>query len=155
MEILEYRKPLTERLVEETPVEKLRKPYVREVLTQLRQEGYTLVTASTSPVATSRSHLKRAELLEFFSDTVGGDMVTRGKPNPDIFLKAAELVNAPVEECVVVGDTPADVLAANAAGIPMLLIPDQVPANEQTTALSRMILSELREVPDAIRKLEE
>ena len=70
-------------------------------------------------------------------------MVARGKPEPDIFLKAAELADTAPENCVVVGDTPADVLGATAAGIPVILIPDQVPANPQTTALSRCVAQDL------------
>ena len=153
-EIWQYRQAITQRLVEETPPEKMRMPHVQEVLAQLRDAGYTLVTASSSPLATSRAHLERTGLLEFLTDTVGGDMVTRGKPNPDIFLKAAELAGSAPEACIVVGDSPADVLAANAAKMPILLIPDQVPANEQTTALSRKVLSGLKELPEAIGELE-
>jgi HAD superfamily hydrolase (TIGR01509 family) len=152
MEILEYKKAIIDRLVEETPPEKMRMPHVREVLAQLRDAGFTLVTASSSPVKTSREHLERTGILEFLTDTVGGDMVTRGKPNPDIFLKAAELAGSTPDECFVVGDTPADVLAATAAGMPVFLIPDQVPANEQTTALSRRVLSGLAELPEAIKE---
>ena len=49
-----------------------------------------------------------------------------------------------------VGDTPADVLAATAAGMRVVLIPDCVPANEQTTALSWKILSSLEELPEEL-----
>lgn len=80
-------------------------------------------------------------------------MVARGKPEPDIFLKAAELANTDPIQCVVVGDTPADVLGATAAKMPVLLIPDMVSASAQTTALSLRVLSDLSEVPQIIESI--
>ena len=79
--------------------------------------------------------------------------MARGKPEPDIFLKAAELAGADPARCVVVGDTPADVLGASAAGIPVILIPDQVPANAQTTALSHCVLPDLSRVVQIIETI--
>ena len=84
---------------------------------------------------------------------VCGDMVEHGKPEPDIFLKAAELSGVTPAECIVVGDSPADVNAAYAAGIPMVLIPDQVPLNPDTQSKSRFVLqdlSQLRPILDQI-----
>ena len=52
-----------------------------------------------------------------------------------------------------VGDTPADVLAGSAAGMKVVLIPDQVPANAQTTELSWKVLSGLDQLPAAVKKL--
>ena len=46
-------------------------------------------------------------------------------------------------DCLVVGDTPADVKAGTAAGMQVLLIPDQVPANAETTALSLAVLPQI------------
>ena len=61
-------------------------------------------------------------------------------------LYTAQLCAATPGDCLVVGDTPADVLAASAAGIPVILIPDRVPANDQTRSLSRAVLSGLDEL---------
>ena len=52
-----------------------------------------------------------------FAAIVSGDDVTRGKPAPDIFLKAAERIGLPPEECVVFEDAPAGVEAARSAGM--------------------------------------
>ena len=86
------------------------------------------------------------------SAAVCGDMVERGKPHPDIFLKAVQALGVCPEHCLVVGDTPADVLAGSAAGIRTVLIPDQVPANPQTTALSWQILPSLAQLPELVAK---
>ena len=49
-----------------------------------------------------------------------------------------------------VGDTPADVFAGSAAGMEVYLIPDQVPANPHTTALSRRVLNHLGELLEVL-----
>ena len=81
----------------------------------------------------------QAELLDYFHAVVTGNMVKNSKPAPDSFLMAAEKLGCSPEECIVVGDSPNDVFAAAAAGMDMYLIPDQVPANPETRALSRVL----------------
>lgn len=144
---------IAEEIIMNTPAEELRMPYARETLQLLRDRGYILATASSTDYATGCSHLEHAGLLDLFHAIVGGDMVQRGKPEPDIFLKAAEMCGASPENCILVGDTPADALGGTAAGMDVILIPDQVPANEQTTRLSRQILNNLNELPGALGTL--
>ena len=138
---------LSEEMIRQYDPAKLQMPYAADTLAQLHAKGVPMAVASSSSYRDTVDHLTHAGLLKYFGAVVGGDMVKNGKPNPDIFLKAAELLGVPAEDCLVVGDTPADVLAAHAAGIPMVLIPDLVPANEQTRKLSREVLSSLSELP--------
>lgn len=146
--IQQVRKGMVEEMFAATPPEILRMPYATETLQTLKERGYILAAASSTPYEKTCLHLRHTELFDYFGVIVCGDMVAKGKPEPDIFLKAAELANTDPSQCVVVGDTPADVLGANAAGIPVILIPDQVPANEQTTALSRCVLPDLSRLPE-------
>lgn len=148
--IQQVRKPLVERMFADTPAEVLRMPAAEETLQTLKKQGYTLAAASSTPYENSCKHLRHAQLLDYFDVIVCGDMVEHGKPAPDIFLKAAALSGAEPEQCIVVGDTPADVLGASAAGMAVILIPDQVPANEQTRALSLCVLQGLADLPEAI-----
>jgi len=143
---------ISEEIIESLPPERLRMPYADILLPSLRREGFSIAAASSTVREKTVAHLTHAGLYAWFSAVVCGDMVTRGKPEPDIFLKAAALVGAVPEECIVVGDTPADVFAAHAAGMKMILIPDQVPANEKTIPLSWRILSGLAEVPAVIEQ---
>jgi len=153
-EIQQARKGLIEEMFEATDPEVLRMPYAMQTLQRLKERGYTVAAASSTPYEKTCKHLSHAGLYEFFDVIVCGDMVARGKPEPDIFLKAAELANADPAQCVVVGDTPADVLGASAAKIPVILIPDQVPANGQTIALSLCVLPDLSQLPQTIETIE-
>lgn len=131
--------------------ESLWKPHVWEALQWVKDRGYTMAVASTTALEKTLAHLEHAKLLDFFSVVVCGDMVEHGKPEPDIFLKAAELAGAKIEDCLVVGDSPADVKAAAAAGMPVVLIPDQVPLNPYTEATSWKILHDLGQLPEVIQ----
>lgn len=149
-DILMARKEPIEEMFLSTPPETLRMPYAMQTLQALKEQGYTIAAASSTHYEKTCIHLRHAELYDFFDVIICGDMVAHGKPEPDIFLKAAELAHTAPNQCIVVGDTPADVLGASAAGIPVILIPDQVPANPQTTALSLCILPDLSNLPETI-----
>jgi pseudouridine-5'-monophosphatase len=81
--------------------------------------------------SSTRHHFKlktsrHSEWFRFFDCVVTGDdpAVKRGKPNPDIFLVAAERLNAVPECCLVFEDSPAGVEAARAAGMYVVAVPD-------------------------------
>ena len=149
-EVRRERVRITEEIIAETGAEELIKPGTEVVLDWLRDHGYAMAVASSTDIAKTRSHLEHAGLFDRFSVAIGGDMVKQTKPNPDIFLLAAEKLGVEPKDCIVVGDTPADVLAATAAGMQVILIPDCVPANEQTTALSRKVIDSIAELPEAL-----
>jgi HAD superfamily hydrolase (TIGR01509 family) len=61
-----------------------------------------------------------------FDAIVTGDTVDRGKPAPDIFLRAAELIDVAPPSCVVVEDAPHGVAAARAAGMTVVAVPNEL-----------------------------
>lgn len=145
---------ISERIIDSTPADALRMPHSQQTLGWLKEQGYILAVASSTDHRKTRAHLEHAGLLDFFSAIVGGDMVENGKPQPDIFLKAADLCHVLPQNCLVVGDTPADVLGGIAAGMKVVLIPDQVPLNSQTSALSWKVISGLEQLKDAVARWE-
>jgi len=64
---------------------------------------------------------------EFFDVTVCGDEVPAGKPAPDPYLRAAELLDVPVADCVAVEDSPNGALSAERAGAAVLVVPSELP----------------------------
>ena len=125
-------------------------PGVKETLDALKAKGYPLAVASSTGREKTVSHLEHAGLLHYFDAVVGGDMVSRGKPDPDIFLKAAELLGVQPEDCIVVGDTPADVRAAVAANMPPVLIPDCVTPDETIRAMSNHVLDSMADLMNVL-----
>lgn len=67
--------------------------------------------------------LKLMNCSDWFDEVVTADDVRNGKPAPDIFLKAAELMGVAPEKCLVLEDAPPGVIAAQAAGMRVITIP--------------------------------
>ena len=95
---------------------------VPEALVYLRSRGYLVGLATSTPNYILIPLLERLGILEAFDVTVGGDEVLRGKPNPEIFLRAAAKASVEPRETVVVGDTEYDSAAARSAGMLPVLV---------------------------------
>lgn len=89
-------------------------PRIPEALASLASWRLAAVTNKRSD--TAREALRLAGLLDSFHAIVGGDAADRKKPAPDPVLRAAELLQAPVRACAVVGDTENDIRAGREAG---------------------------------------
>ena len=128
-------------------------PGVLELLGYLQQKGIRLAVASSTNTKTTKEHLASSGILEYFEVVVGGDMIEKGKPNPDIFLKAAALLGEEPEECVVVEDSPAGIRAGAAAGMKTILVPDQAAITQEIKDLSNTMLDSLLEVPSYVERI--
>lgn len=87
---------------------------VRDTLTALLRQGLLLAVGSSSKNALEI--LQRTELTHFFQAVADGNSVTRAKPHPDVFLKAAELLGVAPAETLVVEDAVAGIEAAHSGG---------------------------------------
>jgi beta-phosphoglucomutase len=83
----------------------------------LHEAGFAQALASSTPVENIALISELLGLERYLSQLVSGETVAHGKPAPDIFLRAAELLNAPPATCVVIEDAVAGVQAAHAAGM--------------------------------------
>jgi HAD superfamily hydrolase (TIGR01509 family) len=90
---------------------------IRELLDRLIAHQFRILLASSSTSVTIGEVLKWFGLNEVFKVVVGGDQVSRSKPSPEIFLKAASLGNALPGNCVVIEDSMNGVIAAKEAGM--------------------------------------
>ena len=123
------------------------------MLAFLQEKRIRLSVASSTHLKGTKEHLSESGILEPFEVVVGGDMVTKGKPNPDIFLKAAELLHLAPEECLVVEDSPAGIRAAHAAGMKAVLVPDQAAITQEIIEMSDVVLESLLDMPAYVEKL--
>ncbi len=88
-----------------------------ELLTELKQAGVKLAIASSASVHDIEFVLKHIHVKDFFDVIVDGSQVDKGKPSPDIFLKAAADLETTPEDCIVFEDSIAGIKAGNAAGM--------------------------------------
>jgi len=90
-------------------------PGVKALIDQLRRAGIKVALASSSKNA--KTVIKLLDIEKMFEVVVDGNMVTHSKPDPEIFLKAAQLLRAAASDCLVFEDAAAGVEAALAAGM--------------------------------------
>ena len=127
------------------------KPGVRELLDFLRAKGCHIAIASSTRTDIVEKELADAGLIGYFSAVVGGDRAQRSKPNPDIFLKAAELLGEKTENCVVIEDSFNGIRAAKAAGMTAIMVPDQLVPDEEIRGLADFVLPSLLVVKEQIK----
>ena len=111
------------------------KPGIHELLAFLKERGIKTAIATSSPMERTVLYLTSVGLQNSFDELVSGYMVERGKPEPDIYLYAAEKLGVKPEECMVLEDSPAGILAAHRAGCMPVMIPDQDEPDEETGKL--------------------
>lgn len=97
---------------------------LRELLEYLRAHDYRAAVATSTDRSLAERLLDKAGVLDDFAKIVYGDTVTRSKPFPDIFRKAAEELGLPMEECLILEDSTAGVEAGTASGGHVIHIPD-------------------------------
>lgn len=90
---------------------------IENLLSMLEANGFTIAMASSSPRKNIETILSKVKLINYFQYIVSGEDVEKGKPNPDIFLKAAEKFKAEAQDCTVIEDSNNGVVGAKAAGM--------------------------------------
>ena len=124
------------------------KPGAKQVLGLLKERGVPLGLASSSERKLIEKVLGPKGLLQYFDGIVSGDMVERGKPDPEIFLRCASVLGIPGEkfgETFVIEDSYNGVRAAHAAGMQPVMVPDLLPPTEEMYEKAAAVLPSLAE----------
>lgn len=100
------------------------KPGLHDLLAYLRHQGYRLAVASSTRREQVEKHLTDAQVRRYFDAVIGGDMVEKSKPEPDIYLQAAAALGVPPEDCYALEDSRNGLLSAHAAGCRVIHVPD-------------------------------
>ena len=128
------------------------KPGLRALLAWLRASGLKTAIATSSERRFVDFYMAHASLGHAFGAIVTGDRVARSKPEPDIFLKAAEELGADPADCVVLEDSYNGIRAAHAAGMRPIMVPDLLPP---TPEVERLLYRRVDSLNDVIPILEE
>ena len=88
-----------------------------ELLNMLKAQKIPMVVASSAIRKNIDTVISRFEIGSYFEGSVSGQEVERTKPNPEIFLKAAKVIDIKPENCLVIEDAKHGVTAAKAAGM--------------------------------------
>lgn len=121
-------------------------PGCRELLAALRLCGLATAVGTSAPPENVDLVLDGGGIRGHFGAVVHAEMVARGKPAPDIFLLAAELLGVPPAQCIVIEDAPSGIRAALAAGMPAVGVASNHDAEELLAAGARQVLPSLAQV---------
>jgi len=119
-------------------------PGVEGFLSCLAGKGYALALVTGTPHK-QVMHILPSSIRKFFSCMVTGDMVSRGKPHPEPYLKACRLLKLPCNECLVVENAPFGIESARRAGIYSVALTTSLPEGYLSGA--DHIVDSLEEIP--------
>ena len=131
---------------EEVPV----KPGLNMLLDYIKDNGLKCAVATSTQKSSAQKSLHRIGAWDYLSGVVYGDEVEHGKPEPDIFLRAAGFIGCEPSECVVIEDSINGIKAGYAAGMKVIHIPDTIEINDDIRRLTSVVCHSLSDVPDII-----
>jgi beta-phosphoglucomutase-like phosphatase (HAD superfamily) len=122
-------------------------------LEKLRLMKMQLAVATSSVSASARPFLDRHQLTKFFDVIITGDEVERGKPDPEIYLRAAEKLGVAPSESLVIEDSLSGIAAAKAAKMHVAAVPDRRFVDPRTyEKQADHLLNDLSEVLELVRR---
>ena len=124
-----------------------------ELLHYLKDNNYKTIVATSSNRDRVDKILAQAKITEFFDDSICGDEVTKGKPNPEVFLKSCQKLCVNVDEAIVLEDSEAGIQASYDANIKVICIPDMKYPEKQYEEKTFKILKDLTEVTAYLKSL--
>jgi beta-phosphoglucomutase len=128
-------------LVRERGIELL--PGVERWLRRLKHDGWRQAIASAAPRLNVEAILAALGIEQFFGAITSAEDVQRGKPDPQVFLVAAERLGVPPARCIVVEDAPAGIEGAHRGGMRAIGVRSSHP-----TLQADIVVDTLAELPD-------
>ena len=122
------------------------KPGARELISWLKKNDYKIAMASSSIEERALNILRHHDLVDSFDELVFGYEVKRGKPAPDIFLRACKKLSEKPEDCLVLEDGEAGIQVPFSANIPVICIPDMKVPNQRYLEMTSATLPSLDQV---------
>lgn len=129
-------------------------PGVQTSLVALKEQGFKIGLASSSPAQMIHALVDFFQLTPYFDCITSADEVALGKPHPAVFMKCAEQLHSHSMECVVLEDSVNGVIAGKSARMKVIAIPDALHYDKPQFALADAKLKSMEELTiDLIRQL--
>jgi HAD superfamily hydrolase (TIGR01509 family) len=116
-----------------------------ESIKKLRTAGYRLAIGTSLDASLLNAVLHRLNVADDFEIKVTGDQISKGKPNPETYLKVIELLQLSPDECLVLEDAQSGIESAKASGAWCIAV-ENADAIKQDTSLADAVVSSLFEV---------
>lgn len=122
------------------------KPGVHELVDYLKDNNYRIAVATSTRKERAHYLLEQIGIKDKVDYIICGDQVVNSKPDPEIFLKAAKGIGIEPQNCMVIEDSDAGILAASRAGMTGINVPDMKKPDENMKKLAFKICSSLLDV---------
>lgn len=116
------------------------------LLEHLKSIGVPMAIATSSKTESANRKLKGSGIVDYFDFIVGGEQVSKSKPEPEIYLKTASLLCVDPSVCIAFEDSPNGVKAAVAADMTVVQIPDLIEPDDNLLKIGHIVLSSLADV---------
>lgn len=123
-----------------------------DLLDFLKENAISAAVATSTERARAEKLLEKAGITHFFDSVICGDMVERGKPDPDIYLKSAGALRLKPEECIGLEDSKNGIIAVQRSGMTAVLIPDLLEPDTVMKQAADVQLQDLSQVIAYIRQ---
>lgn len=123
-------------------------PGVIELLQYFKQLGYKIGLATNSPYCLVPKVLRKLHIEHYFDVAISSDFVDKGKPSPDIYIKAAFELNTIPSKCIVFEDSTSGIRAALAAGMSVMAVPETGKFNDKGFDIADMKIRQLSDFCD-------
>lgn len=127
-------------------------PGLFELFDYLDENRYKKVVATSSHRTRAEFIVEKLGLNDRIDGMVTGDQIKRGKPDPEIFLRAAEIAGAKNENSIVLEDSRTGLYGAKSAGMRCIFVPDFTEPDDEIKEIAFSIVNSLAEVPALLEK---
>ena len=126
---------------------------VKEVFEYIRNNGLKCAVATSTRRESAEKTLHKIGVWDYLDAVVYGDEVEHGKPEPDIFLRAAKAIGISPSEAVVVEDSINGIKAGYAADMRVVHIPDTIAIDDDIRKLTYMVCADLNGLIDVVESI--
>lgn len=124
-------------------------PGVVTCLEWMKNKGIRLGVATSSPARMMKALLEYFQISNYFDALCSADTLQFGKPHPAVYLQCAELLKAQPYNCVAIEDSVNGMIAAKAARMKVIVVPEAEKLNDKRFSLADMKLSSLEDLDEA------
>lgn len=126
---------------------------VKDIFEYIRNNGLKCAVATSTRRESAEKTLHEIGVWDYLDAVVYGDEIERGKPEPDIFLRAAKAIGVNPSEAVVVEDSINGIKAGYAAGMRVVHIPDTIAIDDDIRKLTYMVCDDLNGLIDVVESI--
>lgn len=126
---------------------------VKDIFEYIRNNGLKCAVATSTRRESAEKTLHKIGVWDYLDAVVYGDEVEHGKPEPDIFLRAAKAIGISLSEAVVVEDSINGIKAGYAADMRVVHIPDTIAIDDDIRKLTYMVCADLNGLIDVVESI--